>query len=337
MSLAVLVSRITALIPDISDVLDLVESFQDYVLAAAEREKQAILQLPNPPKPNALSPGESSFTAQLRLDTIEQYLKIAPCVLPSLQPTDGFTLWHPNLGRQQILVDPEEPTRITGILDWQGAEFGPMSLQIRHHPFLDFENVEQNNKFATAENEIFTGIPEEDTDSLARWAKIIKAKTMRSYYHVKLMKEFQPAGWTLLQDTSTPASLHEYLGNIYTGGEPVVKWLIKQLVKDWDWYATMYPTGSFVKPCPLSFSAEEAEKIDQAHQTHIENLDHLSLVCRAGAFHRRWEGQVKPEDYEGVRQLFLEAQQKFVKGCKVEEPGWSMEQIKATWVFPWVQ
>ncbi|WPG98101.1 Hypothetical protein R9X50_00088700 [Acrodontium crateriforme] len=52
----------------------------------------------------------------------------ACCLKVSMNDAAGLTLFHPDFHTRNILVEPEDPTVITGIIDWQSAAIEPAFL-----------------------------------------------------------------------------------------------------------------------------------------------------------------------------------------------------------------
>jgi hypothetical protein len=52
---------------------------------------------------------------------------------PTILDSAGPMLVHPNLNRWNIYVSPDDPTRITTIIDWQSTSIEPpLSTQTKH-------------------------------------------------------------------------------------------------------------------------------------------------------------------------------------------------------------
>lgn len=60
-------------------------------------------------------------------------------LLPTDHSIEYPSLWHPDLHLENIFVDPENLTKIVGIIDWQAVEVAPLFDQVRRPYFLDYE------------------------------------------------------------------------------------------------------------------------------------------------------------------------------------------------------
>jgi aminoglycoside phosphotransferase (APT) family kinase protein len=45
-------------------------------------------------------------------------------------------LWHSDLHDENIFVDPDDPTEVTAIIDWQSIEIAPLFAQVGKPPFI---------------------------------------------------------------------------------------------------------------------------------------------------------------------------------------------------------
>ncbi len=51
----------------------------------------------------------------------------------------SLCLWHPDLHQENIFVDPEHPSDIVAIIDWQSTEIAPIFNQLGQPYFLHYE------------------------------------------------------------------------------------------------------------------------------------------------------------------------------------------------------
>ncbi|KAG6063444.1 hypothetical protein E4U32_001239 [Claviceps aff. humidiphila group G2b] len=82
-------------------------------------------------------PGLYQPSREKKLTALESYLKLLKYVLPADRSLGSSHLWHAALHAGNIFVDPDNPSRIVGIIDWQSTEFSPLYFQARQPFFLD--------------------------------------------------------------------------------------------------------------------------------------------------------------------------------------------------------
>jgi hypothetical protein len=89
------------------------------------------LRYPGMPEGLFYGPRQYQPSASTKLSALNNYLKVAPNVLPEEKLTHASVLWHGDLHTQNFFVDPGIPTRIMGIIDWQSASASPLSCKSR--------------------------------------------------------------------------------------------------------------------------------------------------------------------------------------------------------------
>lgn len=74
-----------------------------------------------------------------KLKALRSYLAIAEFLLPIDRSIASSYLWHPDLHQENIFANPENPSEIVAIIDWQSAELAPLFNELRQPYFLDYE------------------------------------------------------------------------------------------------------------------------------------------------------------------------------------------------------
>ena len=84
-------------------------------------------------------PGTYQPTRSKKLKALDCYLALVKYLLPTDPSIESPYLWHGDLHVENIFVAPENPTQITGIIDWQSAEIAPLFEHARQPYFLDYD------------------------------------------------------------------------------------------------------------------------------------------------------------------------------------------------------
>ncbi|KAJ5941879.1 phosphotransferase enzyme family protein [Penicillium verrucosum] len=118
-------------------------SLTQYLQAVGTREIKAIQYL-KPPKQIALFCGPKLYqpNAEKKLAALSWYQKIVDALIPKDTSITNSCLWHNDLHDDNIFVDPHNPGKITGIIDWQSCHISPL---FNHNPdpaFLDWDGLE---------------------------------------------------------------------------------------------------------------------------------------------------------------------------------------------------
>jgi aminoglycoside phosphotransferase (APT) family kinase protein len=104
-------------------------------VAVCQREMKAIENPKRPLRPEGIvGPAGYQPDRALKLSVCRDYLKVVDHILP----TDACQipiLWHKDLHLDNIFVNPEKPTEIVGLIDWQNSYVAPLFDQVSHPAF----------------------------------------------------------------------------------------------------------------------------------------------------------------------------------------------------------
>ena len=117
------------------------QNLEGYALALGRREFTCVQSLPRLPISSAtlFGPGTYQPTRQKKLKALQWYLDICKYLLPSDGSIQSPCLWHGDLHADNIFVNPDNPTEIVGIIDWQSTELTPLFMRARQPHFLDYD------------------------------------------------------------------------------------------------------------------------------------------------------------------------------------------------------
>jgi hypothetical protein len=107
------------------------------------RETKAI-QFLKPPKQIALFCGPKLYQpdTEKKGTALACYRQIVDALDPQDTAITRPRLWHDDLHDENVFVDPHNPEKITGIIDWQSCHISPL---FNHNPdpaFLDLDGLE---------------------------------------------------------------------------------------------------------------------------------------------------------------------------------------------------
>ncbi|KAK4952835.1 hypothetical protein LTR28_006597 [Elasticomyces elasticus] len=116
-------------------------SVLDYRKAVGHREVASVHASSQFPKQLAMLCGPGSYvpTAERKLSALEAYFKLLRYVLPTDTSLATSHIWHNDLHGENIFVDEEDPTKITGIIDWQAVQAIPLFDNSLLPSFLHYE------------------------------------------------------------------------------------------------------------------------------------------------------------------------------------------------------
>ena len=99
---------------------------------------RSLPQLPKSPV-SLFGPGIYQPTRQKKLKALQLYLEICKYLLPTDESIQSPYLWHGDLHKENIFVNPDKPTEVVGIIDWQSTELKPLFEQACLPYFLKYD------------------------------------------------------------------------------------------------------------------------------------------------------------------------------------------------------
>ncbi|KAJ5235404.1 uncharacterized protein N7469_004572 [Penicillium citrinum] len=180
------------------------------------------------------------------------------------------TLFHPDLHKRNIFVSEDDPSTITGIIDWQSSSVEPA-----------FWYADEVPDFATCPSS--SGSPaqrEDESDLCAEVYEVCTQFLTPRLAHPRSMNEglFRP---------------FRYCYRTWKDGAPAFRHELIQTLKDWQ-------TLGFSGSCPLSMPIPEDTDLHQKEYKHFEaaqNLKHdLSNLLDTAS-----DGWVPTEDWEAAK------------------------------------
>ncbi|KAG6092770.1 hypothetical protein E4U30_004966 [Claviceps sp. LM220 group G6] len=115
-------------------------SLEEYHAAIAHRELACVQHFP-PLQPSSMTLtlrgiGLFQSTREKKVDALKSHLKLLKYILPANRSLGSSHFCHNALHGGNILVGPDDPCRIVGIIDWQSTEVSPVYSHIHQPPFI---------------------------------------------------------------------------------------------------------------------------------------------------------------------------------------------------------
>ncbi|KAL2061554.1 hypothetical protein VTL71DRAFT_6931 [Oculimacula yallundae] len=273
-------------------------TIEEYVAAIAFREIACVekgLKYPRMPEGLFYGPRQHQPSASTKLSALTDYLKVAPYVLPEKEVTHASVLWHGDLHTQNIFVDPENPTRILGIIDWQSVSASPLFMQVTRPAFLDFNGPipEELGKISLPQN-FDTLSPDDQREAKA----LHQAQTLHNLYMARCCQQNPEAFLAMQQKDSLRHQVTVVPSTIIMDYEPYLNHLLRDVEKEWPNIVGLGSDGHPLIQCPLHFSTaviEQQEKDEELWAQGVELMN--TFISDVGAF-KHWDGRVSNEDYE---------------------------------------
>ena len=266
-------------------------SIEDYVLSRAHHELACLQTFTHFPRQQGLfyGPGQYQPTAQRKRETLWNYLKVAQYLSPKDKEISEPALWHPDLHGDNIFVNPDRPTEILSIVDWQAVNLSPLFLQARHPAMIEFEGPIPEGLQSISLPENFDELSAEEQ---LEAKKLRAAQSLYKLYTIQMMQDYPEIAAALRFRDSLPGQITGLSGSLFSGGEPIVQGMLIRLQEKWAIYI-----GSSV-PCPLSFIEEDKQKQKEDEKKWASGVVLMEeFLDQVGAY-RGWDGCVNHSSYE---------------------------------------
>ena len=281
----------------------------EFVLASIRREKECIQKCARFPKSEGIFGGPRSYnpTAKAKLAVLEDFVKVASYMLPKDTSVHLPVLWHSDLHNDNIFVDPEDPSKVLSIIDWQTVHVAPLFQQATTPAFLDFVGTKP------AEGLSAPSLPsnfEQLNDLEKKEAKILLAEqSLYKLYEIQSARQNPPVFKALRYANTLGSQVTALALQVFNDGEPIIKGQLIQVAQEWEQVA-----GKDSPPCPLTVTPADIAEQDADQQKWEEGVQLMEDVLEAlGGSENGWQGWVRHEDYnqmkeklETVREQFLD-------------------------------
>ncbi|EAS36249.3 phosphotransferase enzyme family protein [Coccidioides immitis RS] len=283
-----------------------------YLEAVAHREISCVdmgLRYPLMPEGLFYGPGQYQPSASKKLSALRNYLKVAPYVLPDNRAIHVPVLWHGDLHLQNIFIDPAEPTRIVGIIDWQSVSICPLFMQVTMPGFLDYNGPipKELGRVSLPPNFGFM-----TPDEQRKAKELRQAQTLHNLY-LALSRQINPTAFQAIKgQDSLRHQVSVVPGLTITDSEPCLTGLLREVEKGWSTIVGNGPDGLPSKHCPLRFSAAEVEQQEHDEKLWAQGVDLMNhFINETGCF-KHWDGRVSNEDYEVSKRQLAEGIESFL-------------------------
>ena len=248
------------------------DTLQEYHTAIGKREIACVTQLPELPKsPITLcGPGTYQPTRAKKLRALHCYLDILSQILPKDERISSAHLWHDDLHLGNIFVDPSEPTKVVGLIDWQSTELSPLYFHARQPHFIDYEGPPVNG--------LERPQPRKDLDRLEisarREAEALYLHQSLCSLYMTLTHHQNPRLYAALQYQATQQYLLLILArNILIDGEVSYLSQLAELESTWSDLS-----ADKLSACPFAFSDNDRDGLEADMEGVIRGMQAMRSI-----------------------------------------------------------
>jgi len=211
-------------------------------------------------------------------------------LLPTNQKISSAHLWHDDLHVANIFVDPAEPTKVVGLIDWQSTEISPLYFHARQPHMIDYDGPPING--------LERPQPPEDLEKLEpsereRANTLYLQQSLCSLYNTLTHRQ-NPRLYAALQFQHTQKYLLLVLArNLPIDGEASYLAQIAELDSTWNEFS-----GEGGSTYPFAFSDKEREELKADVEGVVRGMEAMRSIRESLGELFPEQGIVKLDDYE---------------------------------------
>ncbi|KAF2475119.1 phosphotransferase enzyme family protein [Lindgomyces ingoldianus] len=297
--------------------------------AVGSREIQALDQIKSFPKLDVMICGPKLYvpTKNKKLSALQASQALLPFILPQ-QPEHQFGyLWHNDLHDENIFVDPQNPTTITGIIDWQSTQILPLYDHILEPCFLEYSGPELGDALTRPElPPNVNSLPLQERKEVTR--SYIEQSLMVAWR--RLIKNNNPLQYSTLQFGNTTLGNLLSLGRrLFSLGEAHFLSLLLDLKNEWRTNPAVHnPTGL---DFPVLISESDAVTIKEDERLADEGIRMMSYTARE--FGDLWpnKGLIQHDQYERAKSELRDAKNNLSSYLQLSSS--EQEELDRYWPF----
>lgn len=247
---------------------------------------------------------------------------------PRIDALSSGILWHNDLHTDNIFVDAENPSQITGILDWQGVSINPIFL-VAQHPFLiDHEGPKLEALVRPAFPENFDSLAPAEQIAAKR---LFLSQTLWALYELCIQRAVPELLQAFRHRDTLQGQILRLIGAIYDDGEPYVQSLLADIAEEGIWKQVVGEDedGNPSIPCPIWYSEQDKERQKTDLANWERDVERKFDVLHEIGLHAGWDGAVAPGDYDEMVRRLAAAKQRFLDRESANE------QERARWEELW--
>ncbi len=300
---------------------------EEYVTSIGRREIQCIHEVKQLPRPLGIvnGPGLYQTCRDSKLSVLNDYLKVASYLLPADRSIMPACLWHNDLHSDNIFVNPEKPTEITCLIDWQSAHIEPLFMQAGHPSFLDFEGPKPEGLGAPSLPDDFNDMNEAQQK---RAKSLLSQQSLFKAYEILSLQRNKKVYHALRHQKGLGCQIITFAGNLLQDGEPLVKGQLMQIQREWQELPAVRARAC--PTCPLYFTSGDLLAQETEETKWIQGLELMTQVLESlGTVDRGWHGWVKAEDYALFKEKLDNAREEFLDQLS------ETEEDRPKWLSAW--
>jgi hypothetical protein len=290
-------------------------SAEDMLTAIAKRETACLDRFSDFPRDRQQGifngPGGYQPSKDTKAAVIRDYSRILPYIMPKDDACTASILWHNDLHSDNIFVNENCPTEITGIIDWQNVHLSPAFLHVHHPSLIEYDGPILDNFEKPVLPPGFAELAPDDKDKARA---LHTAQSIWGLYEIFIQKQAPDLLRVLRYRNTLSCQIMNLVGSSFDDGEAYVQTLLSQLANQEIWEAVIKANGHDPAsvPCPLKYSDEDLKKQEDAMSKWEKDVERKARVISEVGAYTGWDGAVPPEDFDELSKKLKEAKERFL-------------------------
>lgn len=253
-------------------------------------------------------PGTYQPTREKKLKALQCYLAIFNYLLPTDPSIQSSCLWHGDLHVENIFVDPENTTKVIGIIDWQSAELAPLFEHARQPYFLDYEGPPA----VGLERPRLPDNLAELEPTAQQEAKALYLKQSLSALYRTLLHKQNPRLYRAMAFQETSGfDLLLLARNLLIDGEATYLAQVVELEKAWAYVPGVCARGA--PPFPFQLSHEERVEIEADVNGVLRGMEGMREIQNSLGELFPERGIVRNDQYEETRSALRQMREQVIE------------------------
>jgi hypothetical protein len=274
--------------------------------------------------PRGFHPAKSS-----KISVIQDLSHILSDILPTEEAYIASILWHNDLHTDNIFVNKDHPTEITGIIDWQGVHLSPAFLHVHFPSLIEYDGPILDG---FEKPKLPSNLAELDPVAQRAARTLHLAQSIWGLYQIFLQRQAPDLLHVLRYRDTLSCQILALAGSIFDDGEVHVQSLLSRLAEPEIWEELVTHGQEDVgQRCPLAYSDGQLSKQRDELARWGKDVERKARVIEEVGAYAGWDGAVSPEEFcimseklEFARERFLDAESR-----SLEE----REQWATAWPF----
>lgn len=274
-----------------------------------------MVELPRSPL-GLYGPGTYIPSRSKKLVALHSYLQLVKFLLPTDPSISSSLLWHSDLHTENIFVNPERPTEVLSIIDWQSSELLPLFDHARQPYFLDYNGP----PIIGLDRPALQGNLSEISLAEQKEARTLYLQMSLSALYRHLIHRDTSSLYKAIEFQETASfDMLVLAQNLLVDGEALYQDRVLELQKEWPGLPGVQAAGN--PSFPVQLSTDEINSLDRDVAGSVRGMELMEDLKRSLGELWPEKGLVRHDEYDDAKRLLKQAKTKIIDqlGCSEEE------------------